>query len=268
MEILKDRTALVTGGSRGIGPHIAHTLAREGVHVAVTARSEASLQAVAAKLENLGVRSLAVTADITYAADREKIVASVVEKFDAIDILVNNAGIESEGTFLNISKNDIDYTVQTNLVAALQLTHRILPSMVKRRWGHVVTISSLAGKKSIPYDAVYSATKAGLVEWTSALRMELAETGVKLSVVCPGYVMHEGMFARFGMVPPQVVGSCTPQQVAAAVIKAIRQNRHQIIVNSMPIRPFLVLNALFPELVNRLMKWLGIIDFQRRKVGE
>jgi short-subunit dehydrogenase len=106
------------------------------------------------------------------------------------------------------------------------------------------------------------------VEWTCALRIELAGTGVSLSAVCPGFVLQEGMFARFGMIPPKILGSCTPQEVATAVIRAIRQNRLEIIVNSMPIRPFLVLNALFPELVNRLMKWLGIIDFQRRKVGE
>jgi short-subunit dehydrogenase len=150
MKILKDKTALVTGGSRGIGPRIAQALARDGVHVAVTARSEESLQAVAAGLEDLGVRSLAVPADITNSAERETLMQRVIEKFGAIDILVNNAGIESEGAFLRLSEQDIEHTVQTNLTAALRLTHRVLTSMVEKGQGHVVTICSLAEKYAYP----------------------------------------------------------------------------------------------------------------------
>jgi short-subunit dehydrogenase len=139
--------------------------------------------------------------------------------------------------------------------------------MLARRRGHVVNVASFGGKKGAPFEAVYSATKAGLIEWTSALRSELESTGVCFSAICPGYVTGEGMFAKFGVSAPRTIGSCTPEQVAAAVVDAIRRDRPEVIVNSMPVRPLLALNALSPRLGLWLLEAMGITAFQRRKVG-
>jgi short-subunit dehydrogenase len=264
---LKDRIALVTGGSRGIGPYIARALARQGAHVVIVARSKAGeLEAVAASLRALGVKCVALRADLSSSDDRAQLVERAASELGPIDILVNNAGLESEGAFVDIDAETITRTIEVNLTAPLLLAREALPGMIERGFGHVVTLSSLAGKKGAPYDAVYSGTKAALVEWTEALRCELYGTGVDASVVCPGYVRGEGMFARFGIAPPGFLGSCTPEQVANAVVRAVTHNIGQQLVNSRPVAPLLALYSLWPNMGAPVMRWIGLAEFQRRKV--
>ena len=267
MKSLAGCVALVTGGSRGIGPHIARALARQGAHVAVAARSVEALERVAASLVELGVRAVALETDVASVAERERLPERTMEALGPVDVLVNNAAIQSEGAFLLQDVGTVARTVAINLTAPIHLTGLVLPGMVERGRGHVVNIASLAGKKAVAYEAVYGGTKAGLIEWTSALRAELVGTGVSLSAVCPGYVTGEGMFARFGLAPPALIGSCTPEQVARAVVRSIQRDRAEVIVNSRPVRPLLALYALFPGLATRLLAAMGITDFQRRKVG-
>ncbi|MDJ0860728.1 MAG: SDR family NAD(P)-dependent oxidoreductase [Gammaproteobacteria bacterium] len=268
MENLEQRTALVTGGSRGIGPYIARALAKEGVRVVLTARSERLLAQAAASLADLGERPLVVPADLQRAGDRERLIAAATRHFGRIEILVNNAGIESEGAFAALSQQAIDSTIGVNLVAPLALARQVLPGMVANGSGHIVSIASLGGKRGVPYDAVYCATKAGLIEWSHALREEVAGYHIHVSVICPGYVTEVGMFARFGMKPPLGIGSCTPEQVANAVVRALRYRQREVIVNSIPVRPFLALGALSPALLDWLVKRMGVTDFQRRKVTQ
>jgi short-subunit dehydrogenase len=139
--------------------------------------------------------------------------------------------------------------------------------MLERRRGHIVNIASLAGRKAPPYDAVYGGTKAAIVEWTNALRIELRGTGVGLSTVSPGYVRDEGMFSRFGLAPPALLGSCTSRQVAAGVLKAIERDRAEVLVNSLPVRPFLALYALAPGVFDWLLTAAGVTRLQRRKAA-
>ncbi|MBW8050188.1 MAG: SDR family NAD(P)-dependent oxidoreductase [Cytophagales bacterium] len=267
MNKLRNKNALVTGGSRGIGPHIARALASKGVNVVVTARSAELLQKMAASIEEMGVRSAAIPVDIKNSEERKVLVKKTIDFLGSIDILINNAGVESEGAFIKLDPEIIDMTVQTNVLAPMHLTHLVLPQMLKNGEGHIVNISSIAGKKSPPYEAVYGGTKAALIEWTSALRIELEGTGVSLSVICPGFVTGEGMFAKCGMKPPKTVGSCTPQQVANATVRAIKRNQPEVIVNSLPIRPLLAISALFPRFSNWFINVMGITEFQRKRTG-
>lgn len=267
MKHVRGRIALVTGGSRGLGPHIARALAGEGMDVVLTARDAAGLEQAAAPVRAIGVRAAAVPVDLASAAERERLAREAEAAFGAIDVLVNNAGVEAAGPFAALDAGTIARTVEVNVTAPIHLTRLLLPGMMARRRGHVVHLASLAGKKGAPYDAVYSGTKAALIEWSSGLRPELRGTGVGSSVICPGYVTGEGMFARFGMLPPALLGSCTPEQVARAVVRAIRGDKPEVIVNSRPVRPLLALYELFPSLGERLLGWLGITEFQRRKVG-
>ncbi len=266
MSGLEHRNVLVTGGSGGIGPYIARALAREGATVALTARSQSQLSEVAVSLKDSRGQPLAISADLRVAEDRERLIETVTRHHGRIDILVNNAGLEFEGAFAAQSPEDIASTIDVNLVAPIALTRRVLPSMLANGLGHIVNIASLGGKRGVPYDAVYCATKAGLIEWSHALRLETADHGVGVSVICPGYVTGAGMFARFGMRPPLSIGSCTPEQVANAVVHAIQRNRGEIIVNTMPLRPLLALGALSPSLMDWLLTRIGIVSFQRRKV--
>jgi len=267
VEDLRNSVALVTGASRGIGPHIARALAREGAHVALAARSLPALEAVAADLRSSGARVAVLDADVGLPAACASLVARAEEALGPVDVLVNNAGVETEGPFLSLAPETIVETVAVNLTGAILLARQALPGMLARRRGHVVNVASLGGKKGAPFDAVYCATKAGLIEWTGALRSELDGTGVSLSAICPGYVTGEGMFARFGIPAPRIIGSCTPEQVAAAVVDAIRRDLPEVIVNSMPMRPLLALSALSPRLGLWFLEALGITAFQRRKVG-
>jgi short-subunit dehydrogenase len=267
MELLKGKVVLLTGGSRGLGPVIADALARRGANIALAARSQRSLDVVAAHLQESGSKVLAMPIDLRQGPQREKLVADVLQEFGRIDVLINNAGLETEGPFAELPWASIQETIEVNLVAPMALTRLVLPGMLERKAGHIVNISSIAGKSGAPYAAAYSGTKAGLAEWTRALRLELANTGVHFSTIFPGYVRDVGMFAKFGVQPPWLVGSCAPSQVAKAVVDAIEKNRREKIVNSRPLRYSFVANELSPAIGDWLMGISGLVDFQRRKVG-
>ena len=140
--------------------------------------------------------------------------------------------------------------------------------MLARKAGHIVNIASIAAKTGAPYAAVYSGTKAGLAEWTRGLRLELASSGVCCSTIFPGYVRDVGMFAKFGVKAPWIIGSCSPEQVAAAVVAAIEKRVTETIVNSRPLRYSFVINELSPALGDWLMRVAGAVDFQRCKIGK
>jgi len=206
--------------------------------------------------------------DLRESSQRENLVADVLSKFGKIDVLVNNAGLETEGAYAELSWPAIRDTIEVNLIAPMALARLVLPEMLKRKEGHIVNIASIAGKSGAPYAATYSGTKAGLAEWTRALRLELAGTGVHFSTIFPGYVREVGMFAKFGMRSPWIVGSCAPSQVAKAVVNAVEKGRVERIINSCPLRYSFMLNELSPTIGDWLMRFSGVVDFQRRKVGK
>ena len=268
MEQLKGKVVLLTGGSRGIGPIVAESLAKRGANIALVARSQSGLDDVATRLRQLGIKTLTMPIDLNQPSQREKLVADVLSEFEKIDILVNNAGLETEGAYTELDWPSIQETIEVNLTAPMALTHLVLPGMLERKSGHIVNIASIAAKSGGPYGATYSGTKAGMAEWTRGLRLELRNSGVRFSTIFPGYVREVGMFARFGMKPPRMVGSCHPSQVAEAVVHAIVKGKLEMIINSQPLRYFFMLNELSPALGDWLMRVSGAIEFQRRKVGK
>jgi len=265
---LSGKNALLTGGSRGLGPYIGRALAGEGVNIALTARSEADLQAVAGELAATGVKAKAIPADITDEASRSRLLDRVKAEFGGIDILINNAGIEHVSQYARLSPAFIERMIQTNLAAPLLLTRLLLPEMMQQGSGRIVTISSMGGKKGSPYSATYAATKAGLIEWTRGLREELRGTGVSASVICPGFVAEAGMFAVYGKRAPGIVGETTPGKVAEAVIDAIRKDVGEIIVTPGPIRPMMVLDAIHPGIGAWILRTFGVYDFYRQQSEE
>lgn len=257
----------MTGASGGIGPFIAEALAAKGAHLALSARSAERLNVVAESLQQYGVRTLVAPADLLKPEDRQELTTTVLKEFGNIEIVVNNAGLEPAAAFLDITMETIRQTVEVNLLAPIELTRLVLPHLIERGSGHIVNIASLAAKRGAPFDAIYSGTKAGLDEWTRGLRVELAGTGVLFSTILPGYVTEAGMFARYGMTAPWTLGSCTPVQVARAVVKSLERRRLEIIINSRPMRPLIALGELFPAFGDWLMHRLGIVRFQKAKVS-
>lgn len=268
MKQLEDKCILLTGASRGVGVFIAKALAERGARLALVARSRDLLQNLANELGLKDENVCVVGADLTDDRDRRRVVDRVLDVFGKIDILINNAGLEAEGAFLDLSIPDIRNAVELNFMAPMALTHLILPHMLENKSGHIVNISSIGGKAGAPYDATYCGTKAGLAEWTRGLRIEMDGKGVYFSTIFPGFVTEVGMFARFNMKTPWVIGACTPKQVAAAVVTAILKKKREMIVNSQPLRPLFALSALFPRLGDWLMHRTGVVAFQHRKVGQ
>jgi short-subunit dehydrogenase len=268
MERLKGMVVLLTGGSRGIGPIVAEALAKRGANIALAARSKNGVDNVAIRLRKIGTNTLTMPIDLEQSAQRERLVADVLREFGKIDILINNAGLETEGAYAELSWPSIQETIEVNLIAPMALTRLVLPAMLERKSGHIVNIASIAAKSGAPYAATYSGTKAGLAEWTRALRLELANSGVHFSTIFPGYVREVGMFAKFGMRSPWLVGSCSPCQIAEAVLHAIEKGKAERIINSRPLRYSFMLNELSPAIGDWLMRISGVVDFQRRKVGK
>jgi short-subunit dehydrogenase len=261
MKELRNANAIVTGASRGLGAHIARALASSGVNVAVAARSAQQLEAVRDELVSLGVKAVGIRTDVTVAADRQELVDRATAELGPIDILVNNAGTELASHYTDLDPTQIEAMVNLNLTAPLLLIRAVLPGMLDRGKGHIVNLSSGAGKIAQPFYAVYSATKFGLIGATHALRAEHLGSPVGFSVICPSFVRQDGMFARYeaqGLRVPSLVGTTTPQNVASAVLKAIREDRAEIIVSSQPVRPTAVLQAVAPQVIPRLAKQVGL----------
>ncbi len=268
MKNLKGKNALLTGGSRGLGPVIAEAFAGEGINIALAARSEEELTKVADNLSSYNIRTAAIPADITDETSLQHLVETTIDTLGSIDILVNNAGIEWVSRYVSLSPEHIRRIIKTNLMGPMVLTRLVLPHMLERKSGHIVTMSSLGGKKGSPYSATYAATKAGLVEWTSGLRQELKGTGVGASVICPGFVSDIGMFAVYNKRAPKIVGETTPEKVANAVIRAIEKDVQEIIVSPGAIIVMKLLDAIHPGIISTFLRYTGVYDFYRGQADD
>ena len=260
MDDLRGTTAIVTGASRGIGVHIARALAEEGVNLSLAARSQAELDRVRVEMEGLGVRAIATVCDVASPDDRAALLARTEAELGPVDILVNNAGIERIRRFEAASDSDFTETLAINLEAPILLTRAVVPGMLARGRGHVVNIASGAGKVGVAYGTSYCASKHGLVGFTHALRAEYERSAVGFSVVCPGFVTDVGMYDRWeqqGVKAPRIAGSSKPEKVASVTVDCIRKNKAEVIVNTPPVRPLVVLANLFPSVTPKLLRWFG-----------
>jgi 3-oxoacyl-[acyl-carrier protein] reductase len=189
---LSGRSALVTGGSRGIGRAIALRLATQGADVAFSYRgNEAAAKETAAAIEALGRRALAIQADASDPASADKVVAATLEAFGKVDILVNNAGITRDDLIMRMSLDDFHDVLQTNLFGAFYMTKAVTRPMLKARSGRIVNITSVSGQAGQTGQANYSSAKAGLIGLTKATARELASRTITCNAVAPGMVTTE-----------------------------------------------------------------------------
>ena len=192
---LPDRVALVTGGGRGIGRAIALAFAREGAHVAVTARTGAELDAVAAEIRALGRRALAVPCDVGERAQVDEAVRRVADGLGPVEILVNNAGIAVSAKLVDTDDALWERHLRVNLTGAFLMTRAALPGMLAARWGRIINIASIAGRQGYPLVTAYTASKHGLLGLTRALAQEVVAAGVTVNAICPGYVATDMTWA-------------------------------------------------------------------------
>jgi short-subunit dehydrogenase len=267
MREISGANALVTGGSGGIGAHIARALARAGANVVVSGRREQALASVVAELREIGVRAEAVTAELNQRAQVEGLIGRSEAALGPLDLLINNAGVEEASSFTRYTRDELTSMIDVNLTAPLLLTHRVLSGMLERGRGHVVFISSVAGKQGPAYQVPYAAAKAGLIAITQSLRAQYVDSPVGFSVICPGFVAGDGMYQRMleeGISSNRLMGSTTVDRVAASVIDAVRCDRPEVIESGGPLRPLLALAALAPRAPEWVMARIGATELFRR----
>jgi short-subunit dehydrogenase len=248
-------TVLLTGATGGIGHAIARALVGRDATLILSGRRVDVLEPLA---HELGARPLAV--DLAEPAEIERLVREAGE----VDILVANAALPAAGTLGSFSLQEIDRALDVNLRAPIVLAHALAPAMVERRRGHLLFMSSLAGKAATPGTALYNASKFGLRGFAAALRADLRTTGVGVSTVFPGFIRDAGMFADAGVTLPPGVGTRSPQDVANAVVRAIERNRGELDVAPLPLRASAVFASLAPELAGSVARKIGSEEITRQ----
>jgi uncharacterized protein len=246
---------LLTGATGGIGQAIARALAARGGKLILTGRRIDVLEPLAQQLD---ARTAAV--DLAEPAELERLVREAGE----IDILVANAALPASGALDSFTVQEIDRALDVNLRAPIVLAHALLPQMVARGRGHLLFMSSLAGKAATPGTALYNASKFGLRGFASALRADVRTTGVGVSAVFPGFIRDAGMFAEAEVKLPPGVGTRTPEDVAEATVKAIERNRGEVDVAPLPLRASTIFASLAPELAGSVARKLGSEDITRQ----
>ncbi|MFN2465901.1 MAG: SDR family NAD(P)-dependent oxidoreductase [Candidatus Dormibacteria bacterium] len=257
MKSIGGRVAIVTGASRGLGRSIAQTLFDHGLKVVVTARDGAELEALRQGFDAGGTRSLAVPGDVTTAAHRAALLEATRAKFGHFDILVNNAGNDHPERFAETSLERISWMFDLNVIALMDLTRLALPSMLARGSGHVVNIASVAGLAPVPFASVYSATKHAVIGFSQSLRFEVADEGVGVSVVCPGFVREAGLFHDNTGGDTGKEPTVSPQDVADGVVRAITGNKDRVIVSPAMLKLSPLATGLSPSLPARIARLSG-----------
>jgi len=256
---LSGATALLTGASSGLGPHIARRLHRDGVRFILSARREEELKKLAAELDGARV----IVADLSRRGGAEEL----AEEAGEVDLLIANAGVPASGRLVGFApEREIDTALVVNLRSAIMLARLLLPGMLARGRGHLVFMSSLAGKVAQANSSLYAATKFGLRGFGLALHEELKGTGVGASVICPTYVRESGMWAEAGLKAPAAAGEVSPVQVAEAVQRAIREDLAEVDVAPLRARVGVRLAAAAPRLARAVTRRSGAAEFSEEAV--
>jgi short-subunit dehydrogenase len=266
MKISRGQTVLLTGASGGLGTFMAHAFAEIGVKLALVAHPGVDLENLRVAVEKRGSRAISYSMDLRNPAVRRELVQLVQKDLGPIDILVNNAGVEFTSLYHELSEQEISDVLNVNLEAPMMLARLVLPQMLDRKNGHIVNISSLAGKSGPAFQEPYAATKAALVAFTFSLRATYRGFGVSASAITPGFV-EAGIYARLKAKAgpaPALLGSSAPEQIARAVIRGVERDLPEIIINPLPVRPLFALAVLFPSLGEWVIDKMGANDFFRR----
>ena len=283
---LKDKTVLITGGSRGLGLVMAREFAREGARLVLCARDEQELQKAQADVEKFGVEVITVPCDVTDAQAVNEMITAVTTHFGEIDVLVNNAGVIQVGPLEVMTMDDFERAMQAHFWGPLNTIMAVLPSMRQKKSGRIVNISSIGGKVSVPHLVPYSASKFALVGLSKGLRAELLKDGISVTTVCPGLMRtgsprnaefkgkHRYEYAWFSISDALPLLTVSAENAARQIVRACKRGDAELVI-SVPAKVAALFDALFPEmmsqmlgLTNRLLPSAGGVGAQNMKGKE
>ena len=258
--VFKNKKVWITGASSGIGEALAYAFAREGAQLILSARNETELERVKANcLNNLSVEILHL--DI---GDHDSVFTkaeNLLNRIDSVDILINNAGLSqrslAKDTDLSVTKRLLD----VDLTGTIAVTKAVLPSMIKQKSGQIVVVTSIMGKLGAPLRSSYAAAKHGLHGYFDTLRSEIYDDGIRVLLVCPGYVQtnisinaltEEGNAQ--GTMDEATQNGFTPEEVAAKIIKALHKGKEEIIIAKGKVLLATYLKRFAPRLLSRMVR--------------
>jgi NAD(P)-dependent dehydrogenase (short-subunit alcohol dehydrogenase family) len=262
---LRDKVALITGGSRGLGLEIASQICAHGGRVAILARDADELARAKADLASRGGDVLPIQCDLLDAAQIQSAIQQTLERFGKIDILINNAGIIEVGPLEHMKVEDFDRAMRLHFWAPFVLIMQIVPYMRERGGGRVVNISSIGGKIAVPHMAPYSASKFALTGFSDAIRAELARNNIYVTTVTPGMMRtgsqvhakfkgdHAAEFKWFDLASKLPFGSISAERAARKILAACGRGQPALIM-PWPTYFIVALNALFPNLTGYMLK--------------
>jgi short-subunit dehydrogenase len=249
----KDKVVLITGASSGIGRASAIQFAKKGATIILVSRRREKLDQVDKDLKKFNVSTLVCECDVSDKFQVKKISKTILEKYESVDILVNNAGFAIHGSVSNLTIEEIESQMATNYFGMVYCIKNFLPSMIKKKSGHIVNVASVAGSFGLPGIASYCASKFAMLGFSEGLKHELKGTGVGVTVVSP-IMVRTNFFdhSSFENMPKYSPTSLSAETVANAILKAADSPRLEIIVPSV-VRVAVWLKNTFPYLINPIL---------------
>jgi NAD(P)-dependent dehydrogenase (short-subunit alcohol dehydrogenase family) len=260
----RDKTILITGGSRGFGLVVARRLTQHGARVALWARDKDELRRAADDLEQHGARPFTTTCDVTNAEQVRDAVSQVEEHLGHIDVLINNAGTIVVGPLSTMNRGDFEHALAVNFWGTYNAVEAVLPGMRARHQGRIVNVSSIGGKVSVPHLLPYSVSKFALVGYSHGLRSELADDGIVVTTVCPGLMrtgsprhawfkgQHESEYAWFSISDSLPLLTISAERAGDQLVRACARGDAEIVL-SLPAKIAVAFQALFPEVTAHLL---------------
>ncbi|MDH3340825.1 MAG: SDR family NAD(P)-dependent oxidoreductase [Nitrosopumilus sp.] len=249
----KNKIVLITGASSGIGRETAIEFAKLGANLILVARRKDKLEQIEDELKKYNVSILACQCDISKKDQVKELSETVLEKFSSVDILVNNAGFAIYGSVSDLSINDIESQMETNYFGMVYCIKNFLPSMLKKKSGHIVNVASVAASFGLPGIASYCASKFAMLGFSEGLKYELKDTGIGITVVSP-IMVRTNFFdhSSFEKMPKYSPTSLDPKTVAKAILKAANSSRLEIVVPSV-VRGAIWMKNTFPFFINPIL---------------
>ena len=253
-DFLRDKVAIVTGASSGIGWATALALAKVGACVAVAARRTEALATLAEQIEKLGRKALVLRTDVTQRELVEAMVQEVVKQWGRVDILISNAGEYIQGSVVELDPADLQRSLDVNYFGGVYCIKAVLPYLLAQKGGHIVAVTSMDGKIGLPPDAPYVSAKFAMTGFLEVLRQEVSDHGITVTNVLPGRVdtvMIEHL--RFSWVSPKI----SAESVARSIVRAI-QKREAIVIVPPQAKLLYYVNVFAPKLSDRLSRFFRL----------